>query len=124
MWSCFLGMEIISPPLYDIGSVMVAVTLKWSGSNSWAKSVGLCCSSSVGSKSSPNALLRVSLRMVCSSCVSVMKLSWVKIVLRCWFVLNVWLVRHCLSRSSSGPVEPCSNVAKCFCQASATSSLL
>ena len=79
----FWGMAIMSPPLYDIGSVMVAVTLKWSGRSSWAKSVGFCCSSSVGSKSSPNALLGVSLRMVCSSCVSVMKLSWLKTVLRC-----------------------------------------
>ena len=38
----FFGMEIISPPLYEIGSVMVAVTLKWSGSNSCANSVGFC----------------------------------------------------------------------------------
>ena len=79
VWSCFLGMEIISPPLYEIGSVMVAVTLKWSGSRSCAKSVAFCCSSSVGSRSSPNALLGVSLRMVCSSCVRVMKLSCVKV---------------------------------------------
>ena len=79
VWSCFFGMEIISPPLYEIGSVIVAVVLKWSGSRSWAKSVAFCCSSSVGSRSSPNASLGVSLRMVCSSCVSVMKLSCVKV---------------------------------------------
>lgn len=75
----FFGDGNHSPPLYEIGSVMVAVTLKWSGSRSWAKSVGFCCNSSVGSKSSPNALLGVSLRMVCSSCVRVMKLSCVKV---------------------------------------------
>ena len=75
VWSCFFGMEIISPPLCEIGSVMVAVVLKWSGSRSWANNVAFCCSSSVGSKSSPNALLGVSLRIVCSSCVKVMKLS-------------------------------------------------
>ena len=61
MGSCFLGIAIISPPLYVIGSVVVAVTLKCSGKSSWAKSVGFFCSSSVGMRSSPNALLGVSL---------------------------------------------------------------